>query len=113
MQPAKMLEEAQSQMRGTRISSFHRSRGPVYLSVPRETLMNELDAGLKRAGLVSQVLHGGTQRVAGLFFVTSTGSIGFRNVAAWCTSKAVAIRLFRLLHPAPPSPVEEARCFKI
>ncbi|CAE6969860.1 Dnah2, partial [Symbiodinium sp. KB8] len=38
MQPAKMLEEAQSQM---------------------ETLMNELDAGLKRAGLVSQVLHGG------------------------------------------------------
>ena len=75
--------------------------------------MNELDAGLKRAGLVSQVLHGGTQRVAGLFFVTSTGSIGFRNVAAWCTSKAVAIRLFRLLHPAPPSPVEEARCFKI
>ncbi|CAE7833216.1 DNAH2, partial [Symbiodinium necroappetens] len=38
MEPAKMLEEAQSQM---------------------ETLMNELDAGLKRAGLVSQVLHGG------------------------------------------------------
>jgi len=38
MEPAKMLEEAQSQM---------------------EILMNELDAGAKRTGLVSQVLHGG------------------------------------------------------
>ncbi|CAE7219970.1 DNAH2 [Symbiodinium sp. CCMP2592] len=59
MEPAKMLEEAQSQMYGSwPPTSCHDGFSGSCL-VPREILMNELDAGAKRTGLVSQVLHGG------------------------------------------------------